>query len=96
MKQIKKLPDSELQNKNEDFVRLSVDDKDDVDFNFEEDIAKIIKRISVKQLINNNLKYLKNFKKAMIAFYMQSYLVDNIKVGNKKVKRFLRLYGEAA
>lgn len=93
-RQIKQLDDEELEKDNEQFIRLNVEDKDDVDFDFEEDIGRVIKQLNVRKLIKNDTKYMRNFRKALTSFYLQSYLLDNINVGEKKINRFLRLYTE--
>lgn len=96
MLQNKDLTDEQLVKFGEDFARLNLDDRDDVIFDFEADMKKAMKKVNIKKLIKKDKKYIKNVKNFIMNIVLQRYLIDIIKVGNKKVKRYKKLYLEPA
>lgn len=96
-KQYKELSDEQKMDNIEKLVKLNVIDKDDVIFDFEVDIEKMIKKISVDQLLSsNNKKHLNKFKDSVNKLEKQVYLPENIKSSIKQTKRFNRLFLEKA
>jgi len=57
-------PDEEKQELLDNYVRLNLKDRDDINFNFEEDLRKfILKNLNVKKLIAQDKKYMKRVMK---------------------------------
>lgn len=88
----KELSDQELFNLSQDFARLNLVDRDNVVFDFEADIKRVMKTINLQRLINKDKKYLRQVKLFIRELILQSYLKDMINVGLKKTKRFNNYY----
>lgn len=92
---LKKQSDETLLNLADDFLRLGLKDRDDVIFDFEADLKKILRRVEVRKLLKKNKKYIREVKSFMKDFILQTYLIDMMKIGEKKYKRFERFYLES-
>ncbi len=95
-RQIKEFDDAESQKRIEEFVRLSIKNRDTVDFNFEADLKVIMKKLNVKRLVENDKEYLHNFVKMIIRMYEKIYLEETITIGRRQGSRFINLFTEAA
>lgn len=93
-KQYKDLTDEEKMDNIEKLSRLNIEDKDDIIMDFEVDIERMIKKISVKQLLNNNKKHLKKFTDSVMRLERQIYLPLNVQSSVKQANRFNRLFTE--
>lgn len=90
--ELKKFNDDQLNELSTDFVLKNLEDRDDVIFDFEADIKKVLKKINVRRFLNKDRKYVKKVKQFIKDIILQRYLVDMIKVGTKKANRFKRTY----
>jgi hypothetical protein len=90
--EVKTLSDDEKVKLSDDFARINLNDRDDVVFDFEADMRRVMKQVNIKKLMKKDKKYIKGLKKFIMNIVLQRYLVDIIKVGNKKVSRFNRFY----
>jgi len=88
-------PDEEKQELLDNYVRLNLKDRDDINFNFEEDLRKfILKNLNVKKLIAQDKKYMKRVNEMIAAFVAKSYLPDILKIGRKQANRYKRNFTE--
>ena len=76
------------------FLNKSLNDRDDVSFNFEVDYKKMVKKLELDKIINGSIQYKNRVKKYMKRFLLDHYLKDMIAVGNKKFNRFKRDFKE--
>lgn len=96
MPQLKEFTDNQLVELSEDFAMKNLDDRDDVIFDFEADMKKVMKKINLNKLVANDKKYLKNVKKLIMDIVLQRYLKDIINVGTKKIDNYKDFYLEPA
>ncbi len=94
-KELKKFDDTEAQIRIEQFVKLGLKDRDNIDFDFEADLIKLIKKLNVARLINNDKEYLKQFTQMIIRMYEKIYLKDVVKAGRQQGNRFVRLFARS-
>jgi len=85
---IKKLTDEERQAKVTDLVLEGLSDRDDIDFSFEDDFKRMSKKISINKILDKDAKYRKRFVNSVMKMYLNNYLGDTIKAGNKQAARF--------
>jgi len=76
------------------FLTNSLNDNDDVAFNFEADYKKMVKKLELDKIIAGSVQYKNRVKKYIKKFILDHYLKDMIKVGTKKVNRFKRTFKE--
>ena len=96
MLQNKDLSDNQLVKLGEEFAMGNLNDRDDVVFDFEADMKRLMKKVNINKIIKKDKKYLKQVKKFITNIILERYLKDIINVGNKKVKRYTTFYTEPA
>jgi hypothetical protein len=95
MIQIKSLTDNEKKELSDKLAMLNLNDRDDVIFNFEADMKKLVKGIDMRKILRKDKKYIANLKNYINGMVRNIYLKDIINVGKKKTKRFVTSYIEA-
>jgi len=94
MRKVKEINDNSLVELNNKFAMLNLKDRDDVVFNYETDVKKMIRKLNIKRLLKKDKKYLRNVRKIFMAMILQSYLKDMILTGQKKKKRYISYFTE--
>ncbi len=96
MRKVKQIDDAENQELLEQYVKNGLKDRDNIDFDFEADLIKMIRKLNVTRLVNNDREYLDNFTKSVIGLYRKFYLGDVVFAGKREADRFFRLFTEGA
>jgi hypothetical protein len=94
LKQIKKLDDEKIVENVETLVRNNLDAREDVNFDFDADVGRMIQKLSVKQLVKGNRKHAIRFKSDLIKLEKGVYMPLTVQMGIKNTKRFNRLFME--
>lgn len=94
MRKVKEINDNSLVELNNKFAMLNLKDRDDVVFNYETDVKKMIRKLNIKRLLKKDKKYLRNVRKIFMAMILQSYLKDMILTGQKKKNRYISYFTE--
>jgi len=96
-RQIKKVDDPEAMDNTEEYIRLNLRDRDEIDFNFEADIEKnIIKKLDLNKMLNKDKKYIQQITDFITALYIKSYFPDALKAGDRARGRFDRIFTKAS